>query len=203
MSYTIVGIHTGIGKTVCSAVLCQALGYDYWKPVQAGDLDNTDSLFIQKHVCNPLCHIHTERHRLLTPASPHYAAALENIELKREDFSLPKTENKLIVETAGGLLSPLASNFCNIDLVKMLALPVVLVSNNYLGSINHTLMTAILLKKAEIDVHGIVFVGDETPATESYILEYTGFKRLFSIPFFTQLNAEVIAEFTANLQFEN
>ena len=67
----IAGIHTGIGKTLCSAILCEAWGYDYWKPIQAGDLDNSDSIFIKNHVGNPLCHIHPEAYRFQTAASPH------------------------------------------------------------------------------------------------------------------------------------
>ncbi len=198
MNIIIAGIHTGIGKTVCSSVICQGLGYDYWKPVQAGDLDNSDSMSVQKVISNPLCHIHPERYRLLTPASPHYAASLENIEMKREDFKLPATDNHLLVETAGGLMSPLATGFLNIDLIEYLKLPVVLVSNNYLGSINHTLLSCALLKARNIPTLGLVFVGESTPATENFILEHSGLPLLFSIPIFKELNKQVIAEFVTN-----
>ncbi|MDQ3071718.1 MAG: dethiobiotin synthase [Bacteroidota bacterium] len=195
MNYCIAGIHTGIGKTVCSAIICQALGYDYWKPVQAGDLDNSDSIFIKNNVSNPLCNIHAERFKLLTPASPHYAAELENIQIKKEDFSLPATWNNLIVETAGGLLSPLSDNFLNIDLIEHLRLPVVLVSNNYLGSINHTLLSYNALKDKNIPVSGIVFVGEKVVSSERFILKYTRLPKLFSIPVLTSLNKQSIGEF--------
>src|SRR5687767_3521291 len=105
MSFVIVGIHTGIGKTLCSAILCQATGYDYWKPVQAGGLDNSDSLFIKKHVTNPHVKVHPEVYRLQTAASPHYAALIDEVEIKKEDIVLPSSKNKIIIETAGGLLS--------------------------------------------------------------------------------------------------
>jgi dethiobiotin synthetase len=199
MSYSIVGIHTGIGKTVCSAVLCQALGYDYWKPVQAGEWEATDSHFVAAHVLHPRCKIHPERHRLQMPASPHYAAALEGITISAADFALPATDNGLIVETAGGLMSPLATGFLNVDLVAQLALPVILVSHNYLGSINHTLLTQAALQQRNLPVAGIVFVGDATPASESFILEATQLRHLFSIPMFERMDAALIATFAQNL----
>ena len=114
MSVVIAGIHTGIGKTICSAVLCQALGYDYWKPVQAGELHNTDSHFIERNTLNTNIKIHPEAYRLQTAASPHYAAALEGIEIQENQFILPFSTNKIVVETAGGLMSPLSNNFLNI-----------------------------------------------------------------------------------------
>src|SRR5436190_4886175 len=102
MSIIIAGIHTGIGKTICSAVICEALGYDYWKPVQAGDLENSDTVFIRKNVSNPSCIIHPEAYRLQIAASPHYAAEMENIEIKKEYIFLPASSNNIVVETAGG-----------------------------------------------------------------------------------------------------
>ena len=201
MSISIVGIHTGIGKTLCSAIICEALGYDYWKPVQAG-LENTDTEFIRENVSNPNCIIHIEKYRLHMPASPHYAAALEGIEIKKEDFHLPTTTNNIVVETAGGLMSPLAKGFLNIDLVEYLKLPVVLVSNNYLGSINHTLLTYAALKVRNIPIKGIVFIGEPTPATEEFILEHTDLPLLFSIPIFKEINKERIREFAANLTIQ-
>jgi len=202
MNIAITGIHTGIGKTVCSAVICQALGFDYWKPVQAGDLEHTDSMFIARHVGHPRSVIHPERYRLKTAASPHYAAALEGTEITREDFVLPVTGNGLVVETAGGLMSPLARNFLNLDLVAHLGLPAVLVSNNYLGSINHTLMSHAALAARDIRVLGIVFVGDQVPASESFILDHTGCTRLFSIPHFTHLDKATLDDFVKTISIE-
>lgn len=196
MNYCIAGIHTGTGKTVCSAVICQALGYDYWKPVQAGDLHQSDSMFIRDHVANPKCVIHPERYRLQTAASPHYAAALENITIKKEDFILPKTDNHLIIETAGGIFSPLSDQLLNTDLMALFNAPVIVVSGNYLGSINHTLMTVEILKNKNIPLAGIVFSGPATPASEDYILQHTGLNKLFAIPPIAPLNKESIRQFT-------
>lgn len=191
----IAGIHTGIGKTLTSAILCEAFGYDYWKPVQAGDLDNSDSIFIKTHVSNPLCTIHPEAYRLKVAASPHFAADTEGVVIDRNKFVLPKTNNKLLIETAGGIMSPLAKNYLNIDLIKQLKLPVVVVSECYLGSINHTLMTIKLLQNAEISIQGIVFNGDTVQSSVDYILEHTQLPLLLSIPKFNVVNNMVIRAF--------
>jgi dethiobiotin synthetase len=195
MSYIVAGIHTGIGKTVCSAIMCQAWGYDYWKPVQAGELENSDSIFIKQQVTNPRCCIHPETYRLNIAASPHYAAQQDGVLIKPEDFVLPHTANKLIVETAGGILSPLATGFLNIDLMEQLKLPAILVSNNYLGSINHTLLTVQALQQRNIAISGLVFCGEVITATRKYILEHTNLPLLFTIPQFKNINSDTIAAF--------
>ena len=194
----IAGIHTGIGKTLCSAILCEAFGYDYWKPIQAGDLDNSDSIFIQNHVSHSKCIIHPEAYRFQTAASPHFAADTEGVVIEKEKLKLPLTNNNLIVETAGGIMSPLGKNFLNIDLIKHLNLPVVLVSENYLGSINHTLMSVFALKQEKIPIKGIVFNGDVVQSSVDYILEHTQLPLLFSIPRMADLNKEKVKEFVDN-----
>ena len=201
MSFIIAGIHTGIGKTLCSAILCEALGYDYWKPVQAGDLENSDSIFIKNHVSNPLCTIHTETYRLKTAASPHFAADTEGVVIDKNKFKLPKTKNNIIVETAGGIMSPLGKGFLNMDLIKHLNLPVILVSENYLGSINHTLMTVKLLQNEQIPLHGIIFNGEKVASSVDFILQHTGLPLLFFIPKFETVNKEGIKKYVALSRF--
>jgi dethiobiotin synthetase len=195
MSVIVAGIHTGTGKTICSAILCQATGFDYWKPVQAGDLDRSDSLFVREIVSNPACTIHPERYRLNTPISPHEAAKIDGVEIRKSDFQLPDTRNQLVVETAGGVMSPLAEGFLIIDLIALLKLPVVLVSGNYLGSINHTLLSIEALNHRHIPVHGIIFNGPSTPSSESFILKSSKLKQLFSVPTFDALNRKNISDF--------
>jgi dethiobiotin synthetase len=201
MSFIIVGIHTGIGKTLCSAILCEALGYDYWKPVQAGDLDNSDSVFIKNHVSNPLCTIHPETYRLKLAASPHFAADTEGVLIEKNKFILPKTANNIIVETAGGIMSPLSKGVLNIDLIKHLNLPVILVSENYLGSINHTLMTVKHLQYQNIPIKGIVFNGEVVESSIDFILAETGLPLLFSIPQFEIVNRKRIKNFVLKNDF--
>lgn len=195
MNIIIAGIHTGIGKTICSAIICHTLGYDYWKPVQAGDLENSDSVFIKSNVTNPACFIHPERYRLIIPASPHYAAAQEGIKITPNDFILPTTNNRLVIETAGGIMSPLSESFLNIDLIQQFNLPVVLVSNNYLGSINHTLLTVSALRQQNILIQGLIFSGEVVDSTRDFILKHTQLPLLLSIPYFKKIDSNTIADF--------
>jgi dethiobiotin synthetase len=199
MSVIIAGIHTGIGKSLCSAIICEATGYDYWKPVQAGSLDDSDSIFVKRNISNSSTIIHPEIYRLQIAASPHIAAEIDGLEIKKENIILPKSNNKIIVETAGGLLSPFSKTFFNIDLPTHLNLPVILVSNNYLGSINHTLLSVEALQKRNIEIKGIVFGGEEVESTRLFILEYTKLPLLFSIPYFEKINAETIQTFAKTI----
>lgn len=167
--YFVTGIGTDVGKTVISAMLVAALKADYWKPVQAGDLDNSDSIKVQKIVASLGLRFHPERYRLNTPASPHYAAEVDELSIQLTDFKLPETDNTLIVEGAGGVLVPLNDTHTVLDLMVHLGLPVIVVSRHYLGSINHTLLTIEALKARGLRLAGIIFNGPETPSTESII----------------------------------
>ncbi|WP_235917340.1 dethiobiotin synthase [Hymenobacter busanensis] len=180
----VTGIGTDVGKTVAAAVLTQALGADYWKPVQAGGLDHTDTDEVRRLVTHPATCYHPERFRLQMPASPHRAAAAENVRLTPADFGLPSTSNHLVVEGAGGLLVPLAAGFLVADLVQQLGLEVVVVSRHYLGSINHTLLTLEVLRQRGISVRGLVFNGPDDPVTEAAILDP------FSLPVLLRLRPE-------------
>lgn len=203
MSIIIAGIHTGIGKTICSAVLTEALGHDYWKPVQAGDLDASDSIFVKNHISNAKTVIHPEAYRLTIPASPHYAAAQDGVEIRLDNLALPKSDNSIIVETAGGLMSPLSDTLLNMDLIKYLNLPVILVTNDYLGSINHTLMSVEILRGANIEILGLVFSGKRVDATRTFIENYTGLKTLLEIPYFETLAKETLTNFANNLKIDH
>ena len=172
--YFISGIGTDVGKTVVSAVLTEALQADYWKPVQAGDLDFGDSDRVKSLVSNSRSVFNQERYRLNTPASPHYAAELDGIEIAVFDFLIPKTNNNLLIEGAGGLMVPLNTKDSVADLIKYFNVPVILVSRNYLGSINHTMLSIELLKNKGIEIAGIVFNGEPSPSTENWILHNSG-----------------------------
>jgi dethiobiotin synthetase len=193
MSWLIAGISTGVGKTLVSALICEATGADYWKPVQAGDLQNSDSIIVKKLVNNKGLKIHPEAYRLLEAASLHYAAELEGIRISREGINLPVTDKPIVVETAGGLLSPLSENFFNIDLASHLSLPVILVVNNYLGSINHSLLSVEALRERKIKIRGIVFSGKKVPHAENFILKHSGLPLLFSVPFLSNPDADTIS----------
>lgn len=188
MKLFITGIGTDVGKTITSAIVTQALESDYWKPIQAGDLDNSDSHKIQRYICNDKTIIHENSYKLNTPASPHLAAAIDGITIDLKKIVEPKTKNHLVIEGAGGLLVPLNDNDCIIDLIKP-DYKIILVSRHYLGSINHTLLSFEALKSRNLKVAGIIFSGNENKATEEIILNKTKAKfigRIDDEPYFDQ-----------------
>lgn len=196
----ITGIGTDVGKTVVSAILTEALHADYWKPVQAGLEPATDAGTVRRLVSNPVSHFWPERYRLQLPASPHAAAAAEGITLRPSDFHLPSTTNHLLVEGAGGLLVPLASGFLIADLIQHLNLEVVVVSRNYLGSINHTLLTLEALHARGLRVRGLVFNGDPNPATEEFIAQHTGVPIMPRISPEAEVSTEMVSRYAAEFR---
>lgn len=191
----VTGIGTDVGKTVVSAILTEALEADYWKPIQAGDLDNSDSIKVERFISNKKTVIHPEGMKLNSPMSPHAAAAIDNVEIKLADFSLPKTDNNIVVEGAGGLMVPLNDKELIIDLIQQLNIDVVLVSQNYLGSINHTILSLDALKNRGIKVLGIIFNGEENIETEKYVLNYSGLKCLGRVQQHQHINKEIILSY--------
>jgi len=169
----ITGIGTGIGKTIVSAVLVEKLKADYWKPVQSGDLDNTDTDKVKSLVSNPVSKFHPETYRLNQPFSPHKSAHLDGIKISLDNFQLPNTENLLIIEGAGGLMVPLNNEDLIIDLIKKLDAEVILVISHYLGSINHSLMSLEVLKAKGIPLKGIIFNGKRDEYSEEVIQLYS------------------------------
>ena len=167
----VTGIGTGVGKTLVSAILVEALKADYWKPIQAGNLDFTDSDVVKSLITNDTSKIHNEKYRLSKPMSPHAAAKVDGITISIKKISLPKTKNNIIIEGAGGLMVPLNKKELVIDMISLLNAEVVLVSSIYLGSINHTLLSIEALKHRKIKVSGIIFNGKPNLATETVILK--------------------------------
>ena len=187
--YFVTGIGTEVGKTVVSAILTKALNAEYWKPVQAGDLDNSDSLKVQRWTGQKT---HPEAFRLTSPMSPHAAARIDQVSISLEDFTIPTTRGPLIIEGAGGLYVPLNEQDCMIDLIQKLNIPVVLVSRNYLGSINHTLLSIEALKSRKIEIAGLIFSGEENKETQRIIEQIGDVKVLGRILELSQINAETI-----------
>lgn len=191
----VAGIGTDTGKTIVSAVICQAIGADYWKPVQAGSLADTDSHKVKKLVSNNAVKIHPEAYRLTKPMSPHAAAEIDGIEINESKLQMPVTRNPLVVELAGGLMVPLTKNFLNIDWVQRTQLPVVLVADYYLGSINHTLLSAELLKSRNVQVKGLIFNGEKNQSTFDVIMHRTKIPCLLEISPEKEINAEIIRKY--------
>jgi dethiobiotin synthetase len=185
----VTGIGTEVGKTFCSAILVEALQADYWKPIQAGDLHQLDADFVKKVSSNPKLKIHPSRYLLTQPMSPHAAAVLDGVNVELADFEMPITENHLIIEGAGGLMVPLnLQGDLVVDLIDDLKTEVILVVKNYLGSINHTLLSIELLKQRNIKLLGVIFNGETNEFSESIILSKTGVNCLARIP---QLSGEL------------
>lgn len=194
MKVFITGISTDVGKTIASAIITEALEADYWKPIQAGDLNNSDSHKIQRHISNNKSVIHENSYKLNTPASPHLAAELDGITIDLKNIIEPNTTNHLVIEGAGGLFVPLNETDFVIDLIQS-DYKVIVVSRHYLGSINHTLLTIEALKSRNINIAGIIFNGNENRSTESIILNTTQLKcigRIQEEPYFDQ---NVISEY--------
>lgn len=179
--FFITGIGTDVGKTVASAILVEALEADYWKPIQAGELENTDAQKIKSLISNSNSFIHPETFLLSTAMSPHAAAEIDNIKMVRTDFSIPETSNSLIIEGAGGVMVPINDEYLILDLIERLDLEVILVVSNYLGSINHTLLTINALNSRNIPIAGIIFNGEPTPSSKEFILQYSRLKCLLTI----------------------
>lgn len=172
----VTGIGTGIGKTLVSAIVAETLQADYWKPVQAGTQPLTDSDWVRRNLTNTKSIIHPECYCLQEPASPHFAARLENSFINVQEICahIPTYSNNLIVEGAGGLLVPLNETAFIADLILALRSRVVLVSRNYLGSINHSLLTAAECRRRGVPVLGWFFIGYES----SYEKEIGGWSDL-------------------------
>ena len=188
MKIFITGIGTDVGKTITSAIVTEALQADYWKPIQAGDLENSDSHKIKAYISNDKTVLHENSYKLNTPASPHLAAEIDGITIDLNKITEPITENHLVIEGAGGILVPLNESDCVIDLIQP-DHKVIVVSRHYLGSINHTLMTIEILKSRNLNIAGIIFSGDENKSTEAIIINKTGLKiigRIENEPYFDQ-----------------
>lgn len=167
----ITGISTDVGKTIASAIITEALEADYWKPVQAGELEYCDTKKVEALVSNVKSKFHPNAYALKTPMSPHAAAEIDKLQIHLEKISEPQTENHLVIEGAGGLLVPLNDNETILDIIKP-DYKIIVISRHYLGSINHTLLTINTLKERGFDV-SIIFSGDEHQPTEDIIKKMT------------------------------
>lgn len=168
----VTGISTEVGKTMASSIITEALEADYWKPVQAGELENTDSHKVASLISNSKTKIHESTYKLTSPMSPHAAAEIDGVRIDRNHIHEPETENHLVIEGAGGLLVPLNEDDTILDII-MPNYKVIVVSRHYLGSINHSLLTIFWLKQRGYEVF-VLFSGHPNPHTENIILHKTG-----------------------------
>jgi dethiobiotin synthetase len=196
----ITGIGTEIGKTVCSAILTKYFKADYWKPIQSGDLHFSDSMKIKEWVGESVI-IHPERYRLKLAASPHQSALEEGILINSNDFKLPETQNNLIVEGAGGLMVPISEDEFIIDLIEKLNLPVALVVRNYLGCINHTLLSLMVLEQKNIKLEYLILNRSFPADTERIICKNIQEEtKIIRIPDIEKITKENIERITKQLE---
>ena len=193
-TYFITGIGTEVGKTIVSAILTEALEADYWKPIQAGDLKNSDTHKVKNLISNKKTVFHPNAFALNTPMSPHAAAEIDGVKISSEEIQAPETDNDLVVEGAGGILVPINEKETVLDLIQK-DYRVIIVSRHYLGSINHTLLTIETLKSRGLNCFGILFNGEKNPSTEDIILRMSGLPFLGRIDEEPYLDKMVVKEY--------
>ena len=192
--FSIAGIGTDVGKTIASAILVESLDGCYFKPIQSGDLEFSDSIKV-RNLCSNQIEIAPEIYKLSEPVSPHKAAEIDNVSIELSEIKLPNTNRPLILEGAGGILVPINNRGeTMLDLYKQAGLPVILVSHTYLGSINHTLLSIEVLQLHQLKIAGIIYNGEYSEHTESIIDRKTSIKNLGRIPFSKDVNKSFIQE---------
>jgi dethiobiotin synthetase len=192
-SLVVAGTDTDIGKTVFSAALVQALGAHYWKPVQAGLTDATDSDTVAALAGLDAQRIVPEAYRLNTPASPHYAAEIDGIEIDPAKLSPVGLPTPLIIESAGGLMVPITRRLLQVDMIAAWRLPVVLCASTRLGTINHSLLSIEALKQRGVAIVGIAFIGEENADSEETITAFGGVRRLGRLPRLGRVDRDSLA----------
>ena len=196
----ITGISTEVGKTLASAIVTEALKADYWKPIQAGELDYSDTDKVAEMISNKKSVFHKNSYALKTPMSPHAAAVIDTIEIDIEKITIPNTLNTLVIEGAGGILVPLNDTATILDIIQP-DYKVIVVSRHYLGSINHSLLTIKTLQEKGFEV-SVIFSGDENSSSERIIQKMTGATIIGRIEEEKNINKETILKY-ANLFQKN
>ena len=190
--FVIAGTDTGVGKTVFAAALTRAIGATYWKPVQAGTDEGTDSASVTALGVDP-ANILPEAYVLSTPCSPHRAAEIDGVTIDPARLTPPATDGPLVVELAGGLMVPMTRTLSTADLVARWELPVILVARTELGTINHSLLSIEAMRRRDIRVHGIAFVGDSVPDSEATIAAMGGVRRLGRLDMLPERTPDALA----------
>lgn len=189
----VTGTDTDIGKTVVSSILVSGLKADYWKPIQAGRDPITDTEFVKNATGLPDEHYHKESFNLTAPMSPHAAAEIDGVSIGFNDIHEPKTaRDHLIIEGAGGLIVPINDSRYVIDLIAYFGYPALLVAKSGLGTLNHTLLSLEAMKKRNIQLFGVVLVGDQHDSNEETIIKYGNVQRLFRLPTLPDLSPTTI-----------
>lgn len=188
MNYFVTGIGTNVGKTIVSAILTEALKADYWKPIQSGTVEGLDANTIKSLISNSKTVIHPESYLLKEPSSPNIAAKKEGISISLENIILPSTHNHLIIEGAGGLLVPINNKHYVIDIAKKIDCEIILVISNYLGCINHSILSIDYLLKNNYKIKYLIFNGLFDEEVKQSILNYHSTIASIDIPYISEAN---------------
>lgn len=190
---------TDIGKTVFAAALTAALDGCYWKPVQAGLDDGSDLERVGRLSGLPADRLLPEDYRLTTPCSPHRAAEIDGVTIDTDRLVPPSCDRPLVIEGAGGVLVPFTRHVTFADIMARWRLPVVLIASTSLGTISHSLAAIEALRARDVDIRGVVFVGDAAENSEATIAEMGGVRRLGRLPMIDPLEpATLAAAFATN-----
>jgi dethiobiotin synthetase len=189
----ITGTDTGVGKTLVAAILMAGMqnGY-YWKPIQSGP--PADTRTVREMTGLAADRFLPETYRLNHPLSPHAAARREGIDIRLDDFRLPAHTDGLVVEGAGGIMVPINANHLMLDLIKQLALPVILVARSTLGTINHTLLSLDVLNQNDLEIIGVVMNGPKNPSNKDAIETYGKTRVILEIEPLPVITRDVLAK---------
>jgi dethiobiotin synthetase len=190
MRLVVTGTDTGIGKTVLAGAIALATGAAYWKPIQAGLDDETDSERVAALGVRTL----PEAYRLSAPCSPHWAAEMDGLEIEDGELALPQGEDRLVIEGAGGALVPIRDDLLFADLFARWGLPVVLAARTALGTINHTLLSIEALRSRGVPILGVAFIGEAIENTEATIARIGQVRRLGRLPILPEVSADALRE---------
>ncbi len=188
----ITGTDTSVGKTMVSAILMAGLEGKYWKPIQSGLEEMTDTECVRQMTGLPAAHFLQETYRLTQPLSPHASAEHDSVRIDLEAFELPLTAQHLIVEGAGGIMVPLNEKHFMLDLMKRLNIPVLLVARSELGTINHTLLSLEQLRRHCLEVFGVVMNGPQNHSNRDAIERFGGVNVWAEIPPLTEISPEIL-----------
>lgn len=188
--FVVTGTDTGIGKTVFSAALVQALGARYWKPIQSGLEDETDTGFVERIVPGSTL---AEAWRLTTPASPHLSAEMDRVTIDPDHLTPPQVDVPLVIEGAGGALVPVTRQILYADVFARWQIPVIVCARTALGTINHSLMTIEALRARGVPIHGIAFIGAAMPDSEATIAAIGKVRRLGRLDWLDSVTPETLA----------
>jgi dethiobiotin synthase len=192
--YIVSGTDTGIGKTTVAAMLVLALDALYWKPIQSGTQDGTDMQRVRALTLLPDDRFLAERYVLSQPLSPHRAAELDSVAIEPKLLAVPAAARTLLIEGAGGLMVPITRRLLQIDLFAEWGLPIILCARTALGTINHTLLSIEALRSRRLQLHGLIFVGDDNPDNMRTIAEFSDARILGHVPWLQSIDRAALLD---------